>query len=171
MHRRKTLFSLEAWRSAVFDRFYGWSLDIGVGVGTNAARSVAVEEDLQPPLLRDQEEIPSSSDFQIQEWETRVRAWLSMLPIRRNVMMIEMEAWVDSNMVTLPQELKVLPRPELYKRILSISKHMRRSNQVWWTLRIMANWYSLQIQNSKTIQTEKMEQREQIEPNQEVLLS
>ncbi|KAJ4973581.1 hypothetical protein NE237_006755 [Protea cynaroides] len=75
------------------------------------------------------EQIPSSSDLQIQEWETRVRAWLSTLPIRRNVMMIEMEAWVDSNMVTLPQELKVLPRPELYKRLLSISKHMRRSNQ------------------------------------------
>ncbi|XP_042503201.1 uncharacterized protein LOC122080316 [Macadamia integrifolia] len=75
------------------------------------------------------ERIPSSSDPQIQEWETRARAWLSTLPKRRSVMMSEMEAWVDSNQVTLPPQLISLPRPQLYQRILSIHKIMRQSNQ------------------------------------------
>lgn len=75
-------------------------------------------------------QIPSSDDPQIQEWETRARAWLSTLPKRRNVMMSDMEAWIDSPQVYLPDELKSLPRSQLYQRLLSIHKLMRRPNQV-----------------------------------------
>ncbi|KAF8390643.1 hypothetical protein HHK36_025170 [Tetracentron sinense] len=69
------------------------------------------------------------SSYQIQEWETKARAWLSMLPKRRNVMMSEMEAWIDSNQVPLPEELKSWSRSQLYQRIVSIHKLIRRPYQ------------------------------------------
>ncbi|KAF8369412.1 hypothetical protein HHK36_032582 [Tetracentron sinense] len=79
--------------------------------------------------LQTTEQNHGSSTYQIQEWETRARTWLSMLPKRRNVTMAEMEAWIDSKEVDLPEKLKSWSRSLLYQRIVSIHKLMRRPYQ------------------------------------------
>lgn len=75
---------------------------------------------LEPPK-------PSAEKAEPQEWEPRARAWLSTLPRRRNVTTDEMDGWIDSN---LPDELKSHPRSQLYGRIISLHKLIRRSDQV-----------------------------------------
>ncbi|XP_010250730.1 PREDICTED: uncharacterized protein LOC104592894 [Nelumbo nucifera] len=86
---------------------------------------------IESQAIQDQamDQNPSSSNPQAQEWEIRARTWLSTLPKRRNVMMSEIEAWISLNQASLPNDLKSLPRSQLYQRFLSIHKPVRRCNQ------------------------------------------
>ncbi|XP_077229820.1 uncharacterized protein LOC143862640 isoform X3 [Tasmannia lanceolata] len=74
--------------------------------------------------------LPPLSDSQTPEWENRAQAWLSTLPKRRNVTTNKIEAWLDSNHSSLPEQIKSLPRSDLHARILAIHKLLRRPNQV-----------------------------------------
>ncbi|XP_077250335.1 ribonucleoside-diphosphate reductase subunit beta [Tasmannia lanceolata] len=73
---------------------------------------------------------PIISDSQTQEWETRARAWLSTLPMSRNIMPSQIDAWLDSNYSSLPEEIKSLTQSVLHNRMLDIHKSLRRLNQV-----------------------------------------
>lgn len=64
-----------------------------------------------------------SSNYQIdpiQEWEMKARAWFSLFPEGKTVTMGEFDAWIDSNQASLPDNLKSIPRTELYQRFNSI---------------------------------------------------
>ncbi|KAI3847296.1 hypothetical protein MKW98_022429 [Papaver atlanticum] len=71
-----------------------------------------------------------STDPEIEEWETNLRGWLHTVPKRRNVSAEEMESWISSSGIPLPQQLQSLHRLELYQRVLKIHKLIRRPNQV-----------------------------------------
>ncbi|KAF1871044.1 hypothetical protein Lal_00020778 [Lupinus albus] len=60
-----------------------------------------------------------------QEWETMARAWLSSFPEAKEVSMAEVEAWIDSNLASLPPGLRSMPRPDLCLRLISIQNCMR----------------------------------------------
>ncbi|OIV97071.1 hypothetical protein TanjilG_14616 [Lupinus angustifolius] len=59
------------------------------------------------------------------EWETMARAWLSSFPEAKEVSMAEVEAWIDSNLASLPPGLRSMPRPDLCLRLISIQNCMR----------------------------------------------
>ncbi|XP_061371812.1 uncharacterized protein LOC133314352 [Gastrolobium bilobum] len=62
---------------------------------------------------------------QSQEWETMARAWLCSFPEAKEVSMPEVEAWIDSNIDSLPEGLRSMPRPDLCLRLISIQNCMR----------------------------------------------
>ncbi|KAL6996964.1 hypothetical protein U1Q18_007087 [Sarracenia purpurea var. burkii] len=83
---------------------------------------------LEPQML---EQTPSPREHRqtAQQWETVVRAWLYTMPEGKTVTASEIEAWIDSNHSSLPDELKSIPRPELYERFESIQNSMAHSNE------------------------------------------
>ncbi|XP_057424289.1 uncharacterized protein LOC130717903 [Lotus japonicus] len=64
-----------------------------------------------------------------EEWETMARAWLSSFPEAKEVSMPEVEAWIDSNLSSIPEGLRSMPRPDLCLRLISIQNCMRLPNQ------------------------------------------
>lgn len=67
---------------------------------------------------------------QEQEWETMARAWLCSFADAKEVSMGEVEAWIDSNLASLPEGLRSMPRSDLCLRLISIQNCMRFPNQV-----------------------------------------
>ncbi|XP_052184008.1 uncharacterized protein LOC127796017 isoform X2 [Diospyros lotus] len=55
-----------------------------------------------------------------QQWEARVRAWLSTIPEGKTVTVDEFEAWINANHALLPDQLKSIPLPVLYERFIPI---------------------------------------------------
>ncbi|KAF8408420.1 hypothetical protein HHK36_007572 [Tetracentron sinense] len=90
------------------------------------------KETIKEQSIQDQslEQNPSSSSISTQEWENRARDWLSTLQKGRNVTMNEVGAWIDSKQFSMPEELKSLPRSQIYEQILSIHKLMQQPNQI-----------------------------------------
>ncbi|PIA40206.1 hypothetical protein AQUCO_02500124v1 [Aquilegia coerulea] len=70
----------------------------------------------------------SSPNPIIQEWEAKARVWLSALPNHTNVTMNQVEAWINSEQVPLPEQLKSLSLYQLYEKILSLSQN--QNNQI-----------------------------------------
>ncbi|XP_004501698.1 uncharacterized protein [Cicer arietinum] len=66
---------------------------------------------------------------QEQEWETMAQAWLSSFSEAKEVSMVEVEAWLDSNLSSLPEGLRSMPRSDLCLRLISIQNCMRFPNQ------------------------------------------
>ncbi|XP_015882174.2 uncharacterized protein LOC107418020 [Ziziphus jujuba] len=64
-----------------------------------------------------------------QEWETMARAWLCSFPEAKAVSMAEVEAWLDSNLDSLPEGIQSMPRSELCQRFIAIQNCMRLPNQ------------------------------------------
>ena len=69
-----------------------------------------------------------------EEWETMARAWLCSFPEAKEVSMVEVEAWIDTNHGSLPEGLKSMPRSDLCHRLISIQNCMRLPNQVLLSL-------------------------------------
>lgn len=88
---------------------------------------------LEPQQMLDQN--PNQHDQAARQWETIVRNWISTLPEGKTVTSSEVEAWISSNLSSLPDEFKSMPRPELYEWFNSIANSMRASNEVllWCT--------------------------------------
>ncbi|PON77314.1 ribonucleoside-diphosphate reductase subunit beta [Parasponia andersonii] len=59
------------------------------------------------------------------EWETMARAWLCSFAGAKDVSMAEVEAWIDSNLDSIPQGIKSMPRPDLCQRLISIQNCIR----------------------------------------------
>ncbi|XP_027338591.1 uncharacterized protein LOC113852498 [Abrus precatorius] len=66
---------------------------------------------------------------QSEEWETMARAWLCSFPEAKEVSMGEVEAWIESNLSSLPEGLRSMPRPDLCLRLISFQNCMRLPNQ------------------------------------------
>ncbi|KAF9606258.1 hypothetical protein IFM89_024079 [Coptis chinensis] len=65
------------------------------------------------------------SSSEIEEWEAKVRVWLSVLADKKNVNVNQIEAWINSNQVSLPQQLQSLPRPQLYQKVFLLNNSMQ----------------------------------------------
>ncbi|KAL2347042.1 hypothetical protein Fmac_001042 [Flemingia macrophylla] len=66
---------------------------------------------------------------QSEEWATMARAWLCSFPEAKEVSMGEVEAWIESNLASLPEGLRSMPRPDLCHRLISFQNCMRLPNQ------------------------------------------
>ncbi|KAH1246067.1 hypothetical protein GmHk_06G016239 [Glycine max] len=75
------------------------------------------------------EEQEAEAEQQSEEWETMARAWLCSFPEPKEVSMAEVEAWIDSNLASLPEGLRSMPRPDLCHRLISFQNCMRLPNQ------------------------------------------
>ncbi|RRT52564.1 hypothetical protein B296_00039346 [Ensete ventricosum] len=77
--------------------------------------------------------LPVAYTFHLPEpppWEALVRAWLSSLPMNQQPSVVEIDAWIESNRASLPDDLQSVPRPHLHHRILSFHDPSRSLNQV-----------------------------------------
>ncbi|XP_020212394.1 uncharacterized protein LOC109796943 [Cajanus cajan] len=80
--------------------------------------------------LQEQEPEPEPEpEQQSEEWATMARAWLCSFPEAKEVAMAEVEAWIDSNLASLPEGLRSMPRPDLCNRLISFQNCMRLPNQ------------------------------------------
>lgn len=59
------------------------------------------------------------------EWETMARAWLCSFAEAKAVSMAEVEAWIDSNLDSIPQGIKSMPRSDICQRLISIQNCIR----------------------------------------------
>ncbi|XP_062115953.1 uncharacterized protein LOC133830065 [Humulus lupulus] len=59
------------------------------------------------------------------EWATMARAWLCSFAEAKAVSMAEVEAWIDSNLDSIPEGIKSMPRPDLCQRLISIQSCIR----------------------------------------------
>ncbi|XP_045825922.1 uncharacterized protein LOC123918033 [Trifolium pratense] len=71
----------------------------------------------------------ATSQEQEQEWATMAQAWLISFPEPKEVSMAEVEAWIDSNLSSLPEGIQSMPRSDLCLRLISIQNCMRLPNQ------------------------------------------
>ncbi|KAJ7956049.1 Ribonucleoside-diphosphate reductase subunit beta [Quillaja saponaria] len=71
----------------------------------------------------------NNNDDLSEEWEIMARAWLCSFPEAKEVSMAEVEAWIDSNLSSLPEGLQSMPRSELCQRLISIQNLMRLPNK------------------------------------------
>ncbi|AES73071.2 hypothetical protein MtrunA17_Chr3g0132271 [Medicago truncatula] len=71
----------------------------------------------------------AAAQEQEQEWATMAQAWLCSFPEPKEVTMAEVEAWIDSNLSSLPEGIQSMPRPDLCHRLISIQNCMRLPNQ------------------------------------------
>lgn len=55
-----------------------------------------------------------------QQWEIMARDWLSTLPEGRILIPADVEGWLQSNHADLPDQIKTMPRPDLYQLFTSI---------------------------------------------------
>jgi hypothetical protein len=72
----------------------------------------------------------AAAQEQEQEWATMAQAWLLSFPEPKEVSMAEVEAWIDSNLSSLPEGIQSMPRSDLCLRLISIQNCMRLPNQV-----------------------------------------
>lgn len=72
----------------------------------------------------------AAAQEQEQEWATMAQAWLCSFPEPKEVTMAEVEAWIDSNLSSLPEGIQSMPHPDLCHRLISIQNCMRLPNQV-----------------------------------------
>ncbi|URD76699.1 WD domain, G-beta repeat [Musa troglodytarum] len=63
-------------------------------------------------------------------WEALARDWLSSLPMNHQPSFAEIDAWIESNRASLPDDLQSVPRRHLHHRILSFHDPSRSLNQV-----------------------------------------
>ncbi|KAG6633354.1 uncharacterized protein LOC122289867 [Carya illinoinensis] len=94
-------------------------------------RSDSTEQTLEEghgPTPSDQN-LNDQSDQQSQEWETMARAWLCSFPEAKAVSMDEVEAWIDSNLDSIPEGIKSMPRSDLCQRLIAIQNCMRLPSQ------------------------------------------
>ncbi|KAK7302240.1 hypothetical protein RJT34_13125 [Clitoria ternatea] len=70
----------------------------------------------------------AQEEEQSEEWETMARAWLCSFPEAKEVTMAEVESWIDSNLSSLPEGLRSMPRPDLCLRLISFQNCMRLPN-------------------------------------------
>lgn len=75
-------------------------------------------------------EAEGSPQPQSEEWETMARAWVSSFPEPKELSIAEVEAWIDSNLSSLPEGLQSMPRSDLSLRLISIQNCMRLPDQV-----------------------------------------
>ncbi|RDX69296.1 hypothetical protein CR513_51610 [Mucuna pruriens] len=75
------------------------------------------------------QEEEQEQEQQSEEWETMARAWLCSFPEAKEVSMAEVEAWIDSNLASLPEGLRSMPRPDLCLRLISFQNCMRLPSQ------------------------------------------
>lgn len=66
----------------------------------------------------------------VSPWEAIVQAWLSSLPMDHLPPAAEIDSFIDSNSVSLPDDLRSLSRPQLHRWILSIPEASRSVHQV-----------------------------------------
>lgn len=102
---------------------------------SNPAEQTLAEEQEEDEEEEDEEEEQRASENDnnndlSQEWETMARAWLCSFPEAKAVSMAEVEAWLDSNLDSLPEGIQSMPRPELCQRLIAIQNCMRLPNQV-----------------------------------------
>ncbi|KAH7855378.1 hypothetical protein Vadar_024175 [Vaccinium darrowii] len=69
------------------------------------------------------------NDQAARQWEKLVRGWISTMPEGKTVTSSEVEDWINSNLSSLPEEFKSMPRPELYEWFNSVANSMRASNE------------------------------------------
>ncbi|KAG0480908.1 hypothetical protein HPP92_011766 [Vanilla planifolia] len=55
-----------------------------------------------------------------QQWEDAARVWLASLPHLRDPSAYEIDAWIDFNRSSIPEDVRSLPRTDLHQRILSL---------------------------------------------------
>ncbi|ESW09909.1 hypothetical protein PHAVU_009G166500 [Phaseolus vulgaris] len=94
--------------------------------------TTAQEPELEPEAEAEAEaeaELEQEQDQQSEEWETMARAWLCSFPEAKEVSMAEVEAWIDSNLASLPEGLRSMPRPDLSNRLISFQNCIRLPNQ------------------------------------------
>ncbi|CAK9170284.1 unnamed protein product [Ilex paraguariensis] len=72
---------------------------------------------------------PSHSGYQTQQWESMARAWLSTLPEDKTVAPNEVETWLQSNQTSIPDEVRSMPRSQLYERLNSIQNSIAPSTE------------------------------------------
>ncbi|KAE9587445.1 hypothetical protein Lalb_Chr23g0273701 [Lupinus albus] len=60
-----------------------------------------------------------------QEWETMARAWICSFPEAKEVTMPEVEAWINSNLASLPEGLRSVPRPVICAGLISVQNRIR----------------------------------------------
>lgn len=92
-------------------------------------RSEQTLEEGHGPTPSDQN-LNDQSDQLSEEWETMARAWLCSFPEAKAVSMDEVEAWIDSNLDSLPEGIKSMPRSDLCQRLIAIQNCMRLPSQV-----------------------------------------
>ncbi|OIW17258.1 hypothetical protein TanjilG_22370 [Lupinus angustifolius] len=59
------------------------------------------------------------------EWETMARAWIGSFPEAKEVTMPEIEAWVNSNLASLPEGLRSAPRSDICVGLISVQNRIR----------------------------------------------
>ncbi|CAL0327627.1 unnamed protein product [Lupinus luteus] len=60
-----------------------------------------------------------------QEWETMARAWICSFPEAKEVTMPEVESWINSNLASLPEVLRSVPRPNICVGLISVQNRIR----------------------------------------------
>jgi len=94
-------------------------------MSTSEDPNVTTAQEPEPEAEAEQEQ-----EQQSEEWETMARAWLCSFPEAKEVSMAEVEAWIDSNLASLPEGLRSMPRPDLSNRLISFQNCIRLPNQV-----------------------------------------
>lgn len=94
------------------------------------ANVTAQEQQQQEQEQEQEQDQDQEQEQQSEEWETMARAWLCSFPEPKEVSMAEVEAWIDSNLASLPEGLRSMPRPDLCHRLISFQNCMRLPNQV-----------------------------------------
>ncbi|XP_065863060.1 uncharacterized protein [Euphorbia lathyris] len=79
--------------------------------------------------LEEDHRLSDQTPNQSQAWETMARAWLSAFPEAKAVSNTQVEAWIDTNIGSLPADLQSMPRTDLIDRLLAIQNFMRLPNQ------------------------------------------
>ncbi|KAG0480912.1 hypothetical protein HPP92_011770 [Vanilla planifolia] len=64
-----------------------------------------------------------------QQWEDAARVWLASLPHLRDPSAYEIDAWIDFNRSSIPEDVRSLPRTDLHQRILSLRLSIRIASQ------------------------------------------
>ena len=62
-------------------------------------------------------------NLSINQYEALARSWLSSLPTPHSPSPAEIDAWIDSNLSSLPSDLSLLPRAQLHQWILSLNSN------------------------------------------------
>lgn len=86
-------------------------------------------ETLETPETQPVQQYPSNNSPETQEWETIARSWLSTLPKDKTLDTSDVEAWLESNHSSLPDQVKLMPLTELRERLTSVLNSRTLSNE------------------------------------------
>ncbi|KAL5725507.1 non-specific serine/threonine protein kinase [Ranunculus cassubicifolius] len=64
-------------------------------------------------------QFPAQLNSEIEEWESKVRIWLSSLPDQSELNMIQFESWINSDSL-LPQQFQSLSISQLFDKVVSL---------------------------------------------------